>query len=464
MQPSPEISERYIKKHVYAPPHSASVSSGPGFIRETEQETAQLIKGRITPTRMTPSVNPGHGMLTIRGIDFRSLLEIVLRSTCATDIALVAGQGHAENEKQLEAVLRLVRWKLFLRPGTIVAVRTESSASRLYHTGILAEAATKIIAENGNKVSDVGSEAEQTVILQLTHNRLRVLMSLAGQPLWRRGYRMQLDAIAPLREDLAQAAIRRAIADHAIDFEEARRESTPPVFEQLFVPFCGTGTLAFEALIHLLSIPPFVFRDHSGSGYAFEHLAMGIPPSVAWAKKRLKEELAARLLSSRRVHTVMVDSYAPACDSAKKNWTRFSEVVDGATVGSSNERTSAFTDTVKMKIVHEDALANNWHSYLQPDIRSVFIPLNPPYGRRVQVGETASIYQRIGRKLEDLLHQRKQTGSLIPSVPLTITGLILCPEETSWRSFLRSVPSYHCKTSHFSQGGMDIRLCTFRSR
>ena len=137
-----------------------------------------------------------------------------------------------------------------------------------------------------------------------------------------------------------------------------------------------------------------------------------------------------------------MDSYLPACETAEANWRHFSGILTD---------TAGFAPQAVVR--HEDALARRWEQYLPEGAGSVFIPLNPPYGRRVPVHETASTYRRIGRKIEDLAQ-----------APVSVRGFILCPDEHSWRSFLRSVPSLKCSTSHFMHGGIDIRLCAFATQ
>ena len=462
MSLSGTIPARTVKRHIYAPAHRAIVGAGPGFMPETEAEIRLLIDARVTPSRHNPTIAASHGRILIRSIDYRSLLELVLRSTCATDIGMVVGAGQAQNEKELAEVLSAVDWRLFLGGAqTSVRVRSESHASRLYHTELIKETMTEILRAQAGAEPGEAEEANHVVTVRLRHDRVQVVISLCGSQLWRRGYRASFSAVAPLREDLAQASVQRSLRFAGAPAPSANA-AAPPV-DAVLVPFCGSGTLAFESLIALADIPPFLFRDGRASpesdGYAFERFAFGTPPSVGWLKRLLRERTQERLARMRTLHVRMIDSYAPACESAQANWRHFagSLPLSSATDADRAETDAAPGLPFEVEILHEDALVHDWAGYLGPEVRSLFIPLNPPYGRRIRASETASLYQRIGRRLERLLATPPGAHRL------SVAGFVLCPDESSWHAFMRAAPSAQFATSHFMQGGLDIRLCAFRA-
>lgn len=439
MSPSGQFSARTVKRRIYAPAHRAVASAGPGFTQETEAELRFLLDGRITPSHLNPTITASHGNVLIRSVDYRTLLELVLRSTCATDIGMLIGSGTAQGEKELSALFSSVDWGLFFSgpEPSRVRVRAEAHSSRLYHTGLIKEALSEALRDAGNVEMVDGEESDQLVSARLVHDRVQVTISLNGDPLWRRGYRANLSAVAPLREDLAQSAIRRTTRS-----PDAPDDPQPaPGFDTIIVPFSGSGTLGFESLIALAAIPPYLFRSRDGSAgrYAFEKFAFGTPPSVSWLKRVLRERMLARLTGRRPPQLTMIDSYAPACEAARANLERFS-----ASLGEV---------PCPAEILHEDCLIHGWDHFIGPDSRRVFIPMNPPYGLRVRTRETSSLYQLIGRKLEALPSGRA----------LHVAGFILCPDEHSWHSFMRASPTFHFETSHFMQGGLDIRLCAFHN-
>ncbi len=439
MSPSGQISARTVKRRIYAPAHRAVAAAGPGFTQEAETELRFLLDGRITPSHLNPTINASHGNVLIRSVDYRTLLELVLRSSCATDIGMMVGSGTAQGEKELSSLFSSIDWNLFLSTGnpTRIRLRAEAHASRIYHTGLIRELLGDALRDHGSVELVEEEESDQVVSVRLVHNRAQVALSLNGLPLWKRGYRASMQAVAPLREDLAQSAIRRSLR-----WSGALNEPEPAQgFDTIVVPFAGTGTLAFESLIALGMIPPFLFRGSDGGsdGYAFERFAFGTPPSVPWLKRVLRERMVSRLAAKQPPRVVMIDSYAPACEAAQANLDRFTASLGGPVFP---------TD-----VFHEDCLTHSWDHFVEKDSHRLFIPMNPPYGLRVRTREASSLYQRIGRKL-DTLHSRHAHG---------IAGFILCPDEHAWHAFMRATSSFHFETSHFSQGGLDIRLCAFHN-
>jgi len=90
----------------------------------------------------------------------------------------------------------------------------------------------------------------------LHKNQATVLLDSSGEPLDRRGYRLQT-VEAPLRENLAAACVLVSGWDGA-----------GPVVD----PMCGSGTLLAEAGLWALRRPPGAVRRALGGGWAFERL------------------------------------------------------------------------------------------------------------------------------------------------------------------------------------------------
>jgi hypothetical protein len=87
---------------------------------------------------------------------------------------------------------------------------------------------------------------------------------------------------------------------------------------------------------------------------------------------------------------------------------------------------------------------------------NIFIPLNPPYGIRLNHGSHATIafYKKIAEKINTLsLTTQKNKHAIL--------GFILCPTQETWSAFTRNLQSSKMETYHFTQGGLDIRVCQF---
>lgn len=440
--------DRLIKRRLLAAPLTASIRPGPGCVRAVERELEELLGGLVTPGGVESGLEARQNEIVVAPIRYRSLLELTLRLTTAQDVSLVVGKASVHNRQGLETLLDRIDWRFYLRGGDGIFLRCDSRASALYHEGIIREAVGARFALMGVhtvKGPDAGEAGIVTV--RLDHNRCTVQISLAGAPLWKRGYRASDYAPAPLREDLAQSAIRATFAA----FGQLVPESPDPAEgsvsrprEAVFVPFSGSGTLFFEYLIARFRVAPFIFREC----YAFERFPAGPPASVAWAKGKLLESLAARCSRAKPVIGRLVDRDPRAVTAAVENLRRFRSLLGAA--GRRPEELPLEVETVRA-----DLFTRPWRTFLPEEATRVFLPMNPPYGVRLAARSSEELYRRIGTATADL-------AAALP--PGGLCGFVLCPTERSWQAFLGAAPRLEATTSHFSQGGLDIRLCSFRSR
>lgn len=136
-----------------------------------------------------------------------------------------------------------------------------------------------------------------------SEGRCSLSLDLTGNPLHRRGYRLETLA-APLRENRAAALA------HLSGVLEVSKDSNEPLF--VFDPFCGGGTLLFEAAIALKNLSPGISRK-TGS-WPFYRLFPEWRPlfdeSVATAR-------AFRYQNKRPVHLVGFDIDKGSLRSAK---------------------------------------------------------------------------------------------------------------------------------------------------
>ncbi|MFN3714198.1 MAG: bifunctional 23S rRNA (guanine(2069)-N(7))-methyltransferase RlmK/23S rRNA (guanine(2445)-N(2))-methyltransferase RlmL [Alcanivoracaceae bacterium] len=112
--------------------------------------------------------------------------------------------------------------------------------------------------------------------LLVGEQRSRLFVDLCGEPLSRRGYRLQAGA-APLRETLAAAMLLAA---------EWRPDEASGTWPALVDPFCGSGTLLIEAAMLACCRAPGLQRDE----FAFRHWS-GFREDV-WQQLRQQAEAA----------------------------------------------------------------------------------------------------------------------------------------------------------------------------
>ena len=123
----------------------------------------------------------------------------------------------------------------------------------------------------------------------------QVFLDTSGEPLYRRGYR-KIPLKAPMQETLAAAVVRAASWDGHGNFIN---------------PMCGSGTLAIEAAMIALNIPPGILR----SNYGFMHLK-GFNESF-W--KDLLNKAKTRIKKSFGPKIVATDISPEAVQAAKSN-------------------------------------------------------------------------------------------------------------------------------------------------
>lgn len=433
--------ERQIKRHLLSRPQEGWIYPAPGCIQALEGELDELLGRLYTPTARMPAAKSLREAIVVRGADYRTLLELASRLVTAQDIGIILARGSVHNREDLTELLDTVRWELFLAAGSETTLRVESHASSLYHEGLMRECVTEQLEKLGARVvRRAPNGGGLRLRLRIVRNLASVELSLAGEPLWRRGYRGALSAAAPLREDLAQAAIRLALADALPSADPRAAPST------LLVPFAGSGTLLFEYLIIRYAIPPFVFR----STYAFEHFACGVPPSLGWVKRRLLEDLAEGLARGGRLTARLIDRSGSAAETTEASRREFAGHI--AAAGACGGLSAGFPLDLEYRT--EDVFARPWRAHLPDGVSTVFLPLNPPYGRRLAIRSTDDLYRKIGQACCGLARLLPRRG---------LVGFVLCPGESSWRRFRETATGLATRTSHFSHGGLDIRLCRFRS-
>ncbi len=178
----------------------------------------------------------------------RQLYAANLFLRTATRVLVRVASFAAPDFAALEREARRLPWDHWVADGSRVAFRVGSTASRLYHTGAIAERLAGVVpgvveqpGGEGDDDSGEGAAAgRQLVLVRVVRDRVTISLDSSGEPLFRRGWR-QATARAPLRETLAAAMILAAGWDG----------STP-----LVDPLCGSGTIAIEAVLLARGIAP----------------------------------------------------------------------------------------------------------------------------------------------------------------------------------------------------------------
>lgn len=175
----------------------------------------------------------------------------------------------------------------------------------------------------------------------LTENTITIYLDTSGEPLFKRGWRLEKGA-APLKENLAAAILRL---------------SHWQAGQALYDPMCGSGTFLIEAAQIALNIPPGINRY-----FGFEKLL--IHQADAW--KNMREQALAQ-------HQIKCAE--PSAQAALAAITG-SDISSTLLTKAKNNFTRAGISHIALKQI--DALEIE-----RPPFENGILLLNPPYGERI---------------------------------------------------------------------------------
>lgn len=175
----------------------------------------------------------------------------------ADRLYLVLKDCEADTFDTLYNTVAAVDWHCFFSKDskiTVDKVRTfksvlasEHAVQRTVHKGICSALCSVWKMES---LPETGHE--YTVRVYIEHNRVYLLLDLSGEPLHRRGYRLNGGA-APMRETLAAVLLQCMQWKRKLPLHDA---------------FCGSGTIPIEAVLYAYNIPPGIARTFAFESYA----------------------------------------------------------------------------------------------------------------------------------------------------------------------------------------------------
>ena len=420
-------------------PANFVVRCAPGWVDLTASELNELTAKPFGKYKFAPEIKVDKGAIHATNVDFRQALDWTMRLRTAHDVEWLAWEGKCGSWRDLGKVCEALTASGFLpvqaqaQPSddaTKVHVAVKANTSFVVTSGTIRE---KFLTGLGLKSAQPGDDAEAIFRfrLDLYRDRLRVLVSLAGDPLYKRGYKKHLaSAAAPLPEHQAAACIRSALS---------AMENV--AFDAVYVPFAGTGTLAFEWLSAHLELGSGSF----GRGYAFESFAGFPATTVAHIRKKMTEISPASAGTPAMIPLVLcVERNAEALADLRDNADHFCALagIDGKTIQVSGGDFFKADSETALRIVASSG-------------RRVLMLLNPPYGQRLKTpGDSKKYFGRIASHIVDL---EVRTG-------VSFSGMCLIPEEPASAAFVRALkPTHKSTTVHFTHGGSDMRLVVFGS-
>jgi putative N6-adenine-specific DNA methylase len=193
------------------------------------------------------------------GVRFSGNLEAAYRANLwlrtASRVLMPLGEFPCESPEQLYQGVRDIVWTDHLTPQQTLAVDANVRDSAMTHSGFVALKTKDAIVDQlrdhfGSRPSVDTKDPDLRINVRLMKNRCTVSLDCSGTPLDRRGYRLERHE-APLKENLAAALVELSGWDCSVPFLD---------------PMCGTGTIAIEAALKALRIPPGLLR----TGFGFQ--------------------------------------------------------------------------------------------------------------------------------------------------------------------------------------------------
>jgi putative N6-adenine-specific DNA methylase len=335
------------------------------------------------------------GGVTVRATT-RQLYVANVWSRVASRILVRLGAFTARTFAELERQAEALDWPEYLAGNVPVGFRVTARKSALYHTGAVAERLAAMLGRTPLRASEVSSSGV-LVIVRVNHDRFTVSIDSSGEPLHRRGWRLD-GAEAPMRETLAAAMLAACEWDGSVPLVD---------------PVCGSGTLPIEAALLARNMAPGANRD-----FAFMRWPSFEPGT--WASVR--EEVRRAVRPGLAVSIVASDRDLDALDATISNAAR-------AGVGTDIE--------VRQSAVSE----------LAPPVGSApgLLAGNPPYGQRLGAGaDLRPLYRAIGRAARERF-PGWTVGLLIADRALSrATGLDL---HVAFRSVNGGIPVWLVRTT-----------------
>ena len=303
-----------------------------------------------------PDARPAPGGAAFKG-ELIDAWKVNLWSRLAVRVLWRVAEGRYQMESDLYDGAFRVDWPDLFDVSRTMAVHAISRGSELKSLNFVALKVKDAVCDRfrqamGERPSVDTHNPDVPLVLYLTDERYSLYLDLTGEPLNRRGFRVE-PAAAPLNENLAAGMLRLA----------GWRPGTP-----FFDPMMGGGTLLIEAAMMWLNRAPGLKRH-----FAFENLRNF--RSIEWQRLRKDAEGAAHDPESLPIF---------GCD------------IDPAMVRASglNLKAAGLLDCVEL-------LEADFLEVDAPPIGTGIIVSNPPYGVRLSLDDMAAFYKAMGDNLKN---------------------------------------------------------------
>lgn len=324
-----------------------------GFFATASAGTEDLLTDELRSLGLR-GVRAGRGGVRFAG-EIGDAMRACLWSRIAMRMLLPLAEFSASDAEELYAGARAVRWEEHLDETRTFAVDAVGRTAALGHTHFTAlkvkDAVVDVLRDRcGARPSVNVDDPDVRIVVHLANGRAQCALDLAGEPLFKRGWRLA-QTEATLKETLAAAILRACGYD-----------GTRPLVD----PMCGSGTIAIEAGL---------IAQHHAPGV---HRKLGVERWASFDEarraelRRLREE-ARRGVRRGAPPIVAYDRDADAVRAARVNVKRAGLPID---------------------VRQADARA------LAPLDPPGFVVVNPPWGRRLDGGgrrQLKTFFWQLGR-------------------------------------------------------------------
>ena len=316
----------------------------------------------------------GFGRVRFR-VELEGLYRALMALRAADRVLLEAGRFPAADFDALFEGTRSAAWEEWItRTMGLVVEKVRSSRSVLKAETSIQAVVHKAAAERLCTAYGInrlpGGEKTANLRVYVEKDQVSLLLDLSGEPLFKRGYRLQ-GGIAPLRETTAAALLQLSLW----------RRRFP-----LYDPFCGAGTILAEALLYAWDAAPGL-----GRRFALDDLLIADPV--------LSESVHAGLLERVNFeHTIRIggsDRDPQALALAASTMRRVRDLALGR-LGGPADRDGSSREAPELPELPDLPVPRclPMEEARSPfDDAGGFIITNPPYGRRLgEPGDAEACY------------------------------------------------------------------------
>jgi len=404
----------------------------PGMVEVCQQELLALWPKLIQDRTSEPGLTLTQDALIVSSLSFRQIYELSYRLQTVRDIYWCVTKATVKSHADLLKFMTKTRWDMLLSKDQYCAVELRSYSSRLYHESSLWKMIVEQLSLQKYKVSEKDQAAGSRTRLRfhLKDNRLHLLQAMTDKPHYQRGLRASFQVKAPLAEHYAAALIQW--------YSKSLDERNLSIPSQLYVPFAGSGTLAWEYLIWYHRLPPSLLQHDWPS----ETWPCAPQATIGYLRQQLQE------LSDPRGEAALA---VRLCEQDQQQALELQRNLDtyGEVLSSNNAVWAAIWQASTFELFVGDVFADDDTTWSKDQPLAVL--LNPPYGLRLgNEQEATRLYRRIGQRLEVLAGRVSH-----------LSGLILVPNEPSFHALQGIIGNSIGPVMSFNQGGQHIRAVQF---